>query len=82
VYNDFTRMAVDSVEAGDICAFTGANNVSIGDTVCSREFVIPLPTITVCTSCDPFPLCFDLPSLFLHWVVVSKKVLLVAAAEI
>lgn len=47
VYNDFARMPVDNVEAGDICAFTGVNNVSIGDTICSRESVVALPTITV-----------------------------------
>ena len=47
MYNDFARMPVDNVEAGDICAFTGLNNVSIGDTICSRESVVALPTITV-----------------------------------
>ena len=47
MYNDFARMPVDNVEAGDICAFTGVNNVSIGDTICSRDSVVALPTITV-----------------------------------
>ena len=47
VYNDFTRVAVDTVDAGDICAMTGISNVSIGDTICDREFVNPLPTIEV-----------------------------------
>lgn len=47
VYNDFARMPVENVEAGDICAFTGITNVSIGDTICSRESVTALETITV-----------------------------------
>ena len=47
VYNNFAREAVDVVEAGDICALTGIANASIGDTICSREFVNPLPTIEV-----------------------------------
>ena len=47
VYNNFAREAVDMVEAGDICALTGIANASIGDTICSREFVNPLPTIEV-----------------------------------
>ena len=47
MYNNFAREAVDAVEAGDICALTGIANVSIGDTICSREFVNPLPTIEV-----------------------------------
>jgi len=48
VYNNFAREAVEVVEAGDICALTGIANASIGDTICSREFVNPLPTIEVC----------------------------------
>lgn len=47
VYNDFARVAVDEVKAGDICALTGLQNVAIGDTICSREFPAPLPAITV-----------------------------------
>ena len=35
------------MQAGDICALTGLQNVSIGDTICSREFPSPLPAITV-----------------------------------
>lgn len=47
VYSDFARVNVDEVKAGDICAFTGIQNVSIGDTICSKDFPMPLPTITV-----------------------------------
>ena len=54
VYNNFAREAVEVVEAGDICALTGIANASIGDTICSREFVNPLPTIEVCAfACAP-----------------------------
>lgn len=41
------QVAVDEVKAGDICALTGLQNVAIGDTICSREFPAPLPSITV-----------------------------------
>ena len=49
VYDNFSRAAVDEVDAGDICAVTGLSDVSIGETICSREQPEPLPTITVCT---------------------------------
>ncbi len=48
VYDNFSRAAVDEVDAGDICAVTGLSDVSIGETICSREQPEPLPTITVC----------------------------------
>ena len=47
VYDNFSRVPVDIVQAGDICALTGLSDVSIGETVCSRENPVPLPTITV-----------------------------------
>ncbi len=47
VYDNFSRVPVDTVDAGDICALTGLSDVSIGETVCSREDPQPLPTITV-----------------------------------
>ena len=48
VYDNFARKAVDVVEAGDICAFTGMGDVGIGATLCdpNAEFE-PLPTIAV-----------------------------------
>ena len=54
VYDNFSRVPVDVVQAGDICALTGLSDVSIGETVCSRENPVPLPTITVsiCTMCS------------------------------
>ncbi|KAL6784289.1 EFG12 [Auxenochlorella protothecoides x Auxenochlorella symbiontica] len=47
VYDNFARTPVDTVEAGDICAFTGLSAVSIGDTVCQPDALVPLPTIEV-----------------------------------
>lgn len=47
VYDNFARSLVDSVEAGDICAFTGIADVGIGETLCDPSAVEPLPTIAV-----------------------------------
>ncbi|GBF99190.1 hypothetical protein Rsub_11635 [Raphidocelis subcapitata] len=47
VYDNFSRVAVDEVEAGDICALTGIADISIGETVCSKETPNALPTIRV-----------------------------------
>jgi GTP-binding protein len=46
-YNDFVRTPCDEVEAGDICAFTGIGDVSIGETLCDPAALEPLPTIAV-----------------------------------
>lgn len=51
VYDNFSRSPVDDVDAGDICAVTGLSDVSIGETICSREQPEPLPTITVSAPC-------------------------------
>lgn len=47
VYDNFSRVGADAVEAGDICALTGIQDVMIGDTICSRDAVVALPTIKV-----------------------------------
>jgi GTP-binding protein len=48
VYDNFARVPVESVSAGDICALTGIADISIGETVCAKEFPAnPLPTIKV-----------------------------------
>ena len=47
VYDNFSRVAAEEVDAGDICAVTGLSDVGIGETICSREQPEPLPTITV-----------------------------------
>ena len=48
VYDNFARTPVESVSAGDICALTGISDISIGETVCAKEFpAVSLPTIKV-----------------------------------
>lgn len=47
VYDQFNRVPVDSVEAGDICALTGIEQASIGETICDAKDPKPLPTIQV-----------------------------------
>lgn len=45
MYDNFARVGVDEVAAGDICALTGLAAVSIGETICDPSDVRPLPTI-------------------------------------
>ena len=45
MYDNFSRVPVELVEAGDICALTGLADVAIGETICAREAPNPLPTI-------------------------------------
>jgi len=47
VYDNFSRVGVDEVQAGDICALTGLQDVTIGDTICQKETPVALPTIQV-----------------------------------
>lgn len=47
VYDNFSRVPVEEVQAGDICALTGISDIMIGETICSREAPKPLPTIKV-----------------------------------
>jgi GTP-binding protein len=47
VYDNFSRVPVEEVQAGDICAFTGIGDIGIGETVCGKESVVALPTIQV-----------------------------------
>jgi GTP-binding protein len=47
VYENFGRVPVEEVQAGDICALTGIQDIAIGETVCSREAPVALPTIRV-----------------------------------
>ena len=46
-FNGLTRTLVKEVEAGDIIAVAGIDNIRIGDTITSLETPKPLPTITV-----------------------------------
>ena len=47
VFSNFSRVPVEEVIAGDICAVTGLSDVSIGETICNTGDVIPLPSISV-----------------------------------
>ncbi|HKQ63328.1 MAG TPA: translational GTPase TypA [Candidatus Polarisedimenticolaceae bacterium] len=46
-FEGLERRAVESVEAGDIVAFAGVENVTIGDTLSDAETPLPLPRIRV-----------------------------------
>ncbi|KAL7097930.1 hypothetical protein ACP275_10G173800 [Erythranthe tilingii] len=47
VYEKFNRVPVDTVEAGDICAVCGFDDIQIGETIADRAFGMPLPSIKV-----------------------------------
>ncbi|GFR42798.1 hypothetical protein Agub_g3763 [Astrephomene gubernaculifera] len=47
VYDNFSRVPVEEVEAGDICALSGIADIKIGETIAQREAAVPLPTIKV-----------------------------------
>lgn len=47
VYEKFGRVPVDSVEAGDICAAVGINDILIGETIADKIDGQPLPSIKV-----------------------------------
>ncbi len=46
-FQGLNKVQVDEVEAGDIIAFAGIDNISIGDTVSDNEDPLPLPRIKV-----------------------------------
>ena len=46
-FNGLKKVQVDEVEAGDIIAFAGIENISIGDTVSDNDNPEPLPRIEV-----------------------------------
>jgi hypothetical protein len=47
VYDNFSRVPVEEVAAGDICALSGIPDIKIGETITQREAPVPLPTIKV-----------------------------------
>lgn len=47
VYEKFNRVPVDRVEAGDICAVCGLDDIQIGETIACKTFGKPLPAIKV-----------------------------------
>ena len=46
-FNGLKKVQVEEVEAGDIIAFAGIENISIGDTISDNEDPVPLPRIEV-----------------------------------
>ena len=46
-FQGLNKIQVDDVEAGDIIAFAGIEDISIGDTISDNENPVPLPRITV-----------------------------------
>ncbi|KAM1197398.1 hypothetical protein ACFX2I_008993 [Malus domestica] len=47
VYEKFSRAPAESVEAGDICAVCGINDIQIGETIACKISGTPLPAIRV-----------------------------------
>ncbi|KAM1974239.1 hypothetical protein ACFX15_039165 [Malus domestica] len=47
VYEKFSRVPAESVEAGDICAVCGINDIQIGETIACKISGTPLPDIRV-----------------------------------
>ncbi|XP_031398669.1 putative elongation factor TypA-like SVR3, chloroplastic [Punica granatum] len=47
IYEKFSRVPVESVEAGDICAVCGIDDIQIGETIADKTSGKPLPAIKV-----------------------------------
>ncbi|XP_022152038.1 putative elongation factor TypA-like SVR3, chloroplastic [Momordica charantia] len=47
VYEKFSRVPVDKVQAGDICAVCGVDDIQIGETIADKQYGKPLPAIKV-----------------------------------
>ncbi|KAI3471589.1 hypothetical protein Pfo_028239 [Paulownia fortunei] len=47
VYEKFSRVPAETVEAGDICAVCGIDNIQIGETIADKTLGKPLPSIKV-----------------------------------
>lgn len=47
VYEKFSRVPVESVEAGDICAVCGISDIQIGETIADKNTGKPLPAIRI-----------------------------------
>ena len=47
VYRGIKRVAVTEAHCGDIVVISGIADISIGETLCTKDSIIPLPTITI-----------------------------------
>ncbi len=46
-YYGYNRVEIDSAEAGDIIAIAGLADISVGETVCNPDNILPLPTLHI-----------------------------------
>ena len=47
VYKGLNRVAVCEASCGDMVVISGINDISIGETICERENILPLPMIKI-----------------------------------
>lgn len=47
VYKGLTRMSVEEAHSGDIVVVAGIADISIGETLCIRDHVLPMPSIAI-----------------------------------
>ncbi len=47
VYQGLKRVAVKSASSGDIVVIAGISDVSIGETICQRDQILPMPSIKI-----------------------------------
>jgi GTP-binding protein len=47
IFTNLGRTETEEVQAGDVCAIVGIEDVEIGDTICHREHHRPLPRLTI-----------------------------------
>ena len=46
-YYGYNRIEIESAEAGDIVAIAGLSDISVGETICNNENIIPLPKLHI-----------------------------------
>ncbi|MBQ6135072.1 MAG: translational GTPase TypA [Bacilli bacterium] len=46
-YYGYSRIEIDSAEAGDIVAIAGLSDISVGETICDNQDILPLPPLHI-----------------------------------
>lgn len=46
-YYGYNRIEVESAEAGDLVAIAGLADISVGETICNNDNILPLPTLHI-----------------------------------
>ena len=46
-YYGYNRIEIESAEAGDIVAIAGLSDISVGETVCNNDNILPLPKLHI-----------------------------------